>query len=87
MKVLPKPGAWMMTFKQFLGFFLMATVAYLFYVYATVVEDQERVLWMGIALVLFSFAAWVWGKWSYAGGSKLGWRELLLLWSSFWPLI
>lgn len=70
MQFLPKPGAWMNTFKQFLGFLLMATVAYLFYVYSTVVTDSERVLWMGIALVLFSMAAWVWGKWSYGSTSS-----------------
>lgn len=77
MKLLPKPGAWMETFKQFLGFLLMATVAYLFYVYTTVVEDQERVLWMGICLVFLSMAAWVWGKWSYAGG-KATWISRIM---------
>jgi len=68
MKLLPRPGAWMNTFKQFLGFLLMATVAYLFYVYTTVVEDQERIFWMGLCLVILSMAAWVWGKWAYVGG-------------------
>lgn len=86
MQFLPKPGAWMNTFKQFLGFLLMATVAYLFYVYATVVTDPERVLWMGIGLVLFSMAAWVWGKWSYSGTGS-GWlakaAALLLIAAGF----
>lgn len=86
MKFLPKPGAWMNTFKQFLGFLLMATVAYLFYVYTTVVTDSERVLWMGICLVLFSMAAWVWGKWAYTGPAQ-GWlakgMAFLLILSGF----
>ena len=29
-KHLPKPGAWMETFKQFMGFLLLGTVVYLF---------------------------------------------------------
>ncbi len=52
-KTLPKPGAWMETFKQLMGFVLMATVVYLI---STVAKDYYLpVLTM---LVAIGFACW-----------------------------
>lgn len=72
LKLLPKPGAWMLTFKQFMGFLLMATVAYLFHVLVTLVDDSDRILNVGLALVLLAFGAWVYGKGS-------GWLNRVLV--------
>ena len=62
LKILPKPGAWMVTLKQGMGFLLMATVAYLFHVLVTLVDDSDRILNVGLALVVISFGAWVYGR-------------------------
>jgi len=40
----------------------MATVAYLFYVLVTLVDDADRILNVGLALVLISFGAWLYGR-------------------------
>ena len=57
---LPRPGAWMVTFKQFLAFPMLATVAWLVWV---LTQQQGLVVLMPVllALVLLSFAAWCWG--------------------------
>jgi len=57
---LPRPGPWMVTFKQFLAFPMMATVAWLVWV---LTQQQGLTVLMPVllALVLLSFAAWCWG--------------------------
>ena len=57
---LPRPGAWMVTFKQFLAFPMLATVAWLVWV---LTQQQGLAVLMPVllALVLLSFAAWCWG--------------------------
>jgi len=67
-KILPKPGAWMESFKQFMAFLLYATVAYLIWVLAKQVELESiygayGLLKILLALVLLSLAAWVYGRW------------------------
>lgn len=62
LKLLPKPGAWMVTLKQGMGFLLMATVAYLFHVLVTLIDDHDWILNIGLGLVTLSFAAWVYGR-------------------------
>jgi thiol:disulfide interchange protein len=58
----PRPGAWMETFKQAMGFLLLATVLWLLWVLgnqtgAAGVIIVLRSLWM------FGVAAWIWGRW------------------------
>ena len=76
---LPKPGAWMLTFKQAMGFLLMGTVAYLYYVAATLVDEKDQLLNIGFALVLFSIAAWIYGQWGYGQGLKVAFSRTLAL--------
>lgn len=58
-KSLPKPGAWMETFRQFLSFPLFASVAWLIWVYAQQVEGGHGTL-LGLAgLILIAFGIWV----------------------------
>ena len=56
MRFLPRPGAWMETFKQAMGFLLLLTAVYVLYLL------QDRIL----PAVLFSlgvaFAAWLYGR-------------------------
>ena len=60
---LPKPGVWMETFKQFMGFLLMLAVIFI----ASVIGRSGGVSAMVVLLlVLFSagMAAWVYGRWA-----------------------
>jgi len=62
-KILPKPGAWMETFKQFMAFPLYATVAYLIWVLAGQVSESGLLNSM-IGLVIISMAVWIYGRYA-----------------------
>ncbi len=64
-KVLPRPGAWMETFKQFMAFPLYATVAFLLWVLAGLLgDDHFAFLFVLLGLVLIAAAVWVLGRWA-----------------------
>jgi thiol:disulfide interchange protein/DsbC/DsbD-like thiol-disulfide interchange protein len=63
LRFVPKPGAWMEAFKQFMGFLLMATVIFLVYVFGALVGEDE-VPWLLFVLLLAGVAAWIYGRWS-----------------------
>ena len=65
MKKLPRPGAWMETFKQVLAFPLFATVAWLTWVLGAQ-AGNDAVLGLLGGLVLVAMAAWMFGKWEHA---------------------
>lgn len=59
---MPKPGAWMESFKQMMGFLMMATILWLLWVF--VGQTGETALFMlAGALLIASVAAWIYGKW------------------------
>src|SRR5690606_915818 len=62
-KLLPRPGGWMETLKQFLAFLLYGTVAYLLWVLAGQVEP-ELLLQILFGLVVIALGCWVYGRWS-----------------------
>lgn len=57
----PKPGAWMVTFKEFLAFPLFLTVIWLLWVLARQTDASTLALVL-IGLVLISFSLWVWKR-------------------------
>lgn len=62
LKWLPRPGAWMETFKKGLAFLLYASVVWLAWVFG----NQVGVTGMAgllLGLVFFGIAAWIWGGW------------------------
>jgi thiol:disulfide interchange protein DsbD len=65
---LPRPGAWMETFKQLMAFFLYATVAFLLYVLAGQLSS-EKFLDVLFALVVVAFAAWLYGRYATPSAS------------------
>ena len=67
-KVLPRPGAWMETFKQFMAFPLYATVGYLVWVLAGQV-NENGLLTVFFGLVLIAMGIWVYGRWRAPGAS------------------
>jgi thiol:disulfide interchange protein DsbD len=74
MKFLPKPGNWMVTFKQAMGFLLIATAIWLLWVLNAQIGG-EGVVWTACFLSFLGFACWLLGKtklsWSTAGRSAM----------------
>jgi len=65
LKFLPKPGAWMEKFKIAMGFPMLLTAVWLFNLAAD--DYGTNVLWLGVFLVLMSFAAWIFGEFVQRG--------------------
>jgi thiol:disulfide interchange protein DsbD len=59
---LPRPGAWMESFKQAMSFLLFATAAYLLWVYSGLI-GQENLLAPLLGLSLIAAGAWIYGRW------------------------
>ena len=74
---LPKPGAWMTAFRQFMAFPLLATVVWLAWILGAQ-RGNDAVLHLFVGLVLVAMAAWVYGRWAMFG-SKLGYVGTLAL--------
>ena len=62
-KVLPRPGAWMESFKQGMAFLLFGTVVYELWVLTGMVEGLP-LLWLMLGLVLVAMGCWIYGRWS-----------------------
>ena len=81
-RFLPRPGAWMETFKQIMAFPLYATVAYLLWVLAGQVDD-EGLLKSAWGLVAIAMAAWAYGRWTRPeakpGRARLGYAAAIML--------
>lgn len=60
---LPRPGAWMESFKQGMSFLLFGTVAYFCWVLTGMIEGQA-LLFMLLSLVLVAVGCWVYGRWA-----------------------
>jgi thiol:disulfide interchange protein/DsbC/DsbD-like thiol-disulfide interchange protein len=93
-RFLPRPGAWMETFKQLMAFPLYATVGALLWVLAAqTVDDYYALLFSLSGLVLLAMAAWLYGRFGQAHGQPGRQRfgriaALLLLVAGFglgWP--
>ena len=65
-KILPRPGAWMETFKQFMAFPLYATVAYLAWVLAGQTTENGSLMAL-FGLVLIALGVWVYGRYNQPG--------------------
>lgn len=79
-RLLPRPGAWMETFKQLMAFPLYATVAYLMWILAGLVE-AEQLLNIFLGLVLIAMACWIYGRYVTPASRKkaFGWTATILL--------
>jgi thiol:disulfide interchange protein len=81
LKFLPKPGAWMEKFKVAMGFPMLATAIWLFYL-TTDHFGHPGTLWLGLFLVILAMAAWIWGEFVQRASSHRAWGmglSLLLL--------
>lgn len=71
-KALPRPGAWMETFKQAMAFPLYATVGYLLWVLAGQLKSNDTAL-LGVFLGLTTIAlgAWLYGRYATFGAKPV----------------
>ena len=60
---LPRPGAWMESFKQGMSFLLFGTVAFLVWVLTGMIEGQP-LLFTLLGLVVIALGCWIYGRWS-----------------------
>jgi len=77
-RFIPKPGAWMERFKQFMAFLLMATAVWLLWVLGKQL-GMEAVVWTTAFLVCLGLASWILGQWveDLRGSS----RQRLVAWA------
>ncbi|MDB5739753.1 MAG: thiol:disulfide interchange protein [Alphaproteobacteria bacterium] len=68
---LPKPGAWMLTLKQFLAFPMYAAAAWLVWVLAQEAGPRGVILALA-AMIALALAAWLWGVTRDLSGRKRG---------------
>ena len=61
LKRLPKPGPWLVTFKQLLAFPMYATVVWLAWVLLLQI-GADAIVWFGAGLVVVAFGAWLLGR-------------------------
>jgi thiol:disulfide interchange protein DsbD len=59
---LPKPGRWMETFKQVMGFPMMGAALWMIFVFSAL-ADSAGVIRLLAALLLSGMGAWIWGRW------------------------
>lgn len=69
LRFLPKPGAWMVSFKEGTGFIMMATVIWLLWVFTAETSSNALILLL-FSLFVISFACWIFGKWGTPVKSK-----------------
>ena len=68
-KMLPRPGAWMESFKQGMSFLLFGTVGYMLWTLGGLV-DEWHLLMTIFGLVLVAMACWIYGRWCLPHKSK-----------------
>jgi thiol:disulfide interchange protein DsbD len=61
LRFLPRPGDWMIRFRQFLGFLLMGTLLWLIWILGQM-KGVDAIVELGGALLLISFLAWIKGS-------------------------
>lgn len=70
LRFMPKAGSWMMTFKELMGFFMLATVLWLVWIFGA--QTSSFALSFLLAGFFFiSLACWVYGRWSSPLNSRL----------------
>jgi len=80
LKFLPRPGPWMEKFKNAMGFPMLATVVWLYFIASS--NYGHSVVWLGAFLVVVACAAWIFGEFVQRGRSHrllAGILALLLL--------
>lgn len=78
LRFIPKPGRWMESFKQAMGFLLAATAIWLGWLLANLAGTNALVFLL-VVLLLISIAAWIYGRWGTVHSStRVKWSSRLL---------
>ncbi len=64
LKMLPRPGAWMETFKQVMAFPMFATALWLMWVYGNQLGQTNGMLLLGGSMILLGIGLWAFGRWN-----------------------
>ena len=75
---LPKPGAWMLRFKEAMGFLLLATVVWLLWLLGEQV-GVDGLGWAAVWLLYVAAAAWIWGRFAGLEQTQARRRTITLL--------
>ncbi|MCX6879741.1 MAG: protein-disulfide reductase DsbD family protein [Verrucomicrobia bacterium] len=78
LRLLPRPGPWMVSFKQAMSFLLFATAGYLLWVYGGQI-GLEYMLGPVFGLCLIAMAGWIYGRWFLPHLSRATRRTALTL--------
>lgn len=62
LRFIPKPGNWMITFKEIMGFLMMATTIWLLFVFTAQTDSLSLIMLLG-SFFLFGLSCWIYGKW------------------------
>jgi len=68
-KKLPRPGAWMVTFKSIMAFALFASAGYFFKSFASQ-TGTEGAWWFLMAIIVISLGLWAYGNWGTQATKK-----------------
>lgn len=74
---LPRPGAWMESFKIAMGFPMLAAMVWFVYILANLLSAEGLGLVMG-GLVAMSLGAWIFGRWGYSPEASVRWKGKLV---------
>ena len=72
-RLLPQPGAWMETFKQFMGFTMMATAVWLVDILSAQIGTDGAIGFLAF-LTTVGLGCWIFGTWGGLG--ERGWRQI-----------
>src|SRR4029079_2346156 len=80
LRFLPKPGAWMVHVKQFMGFLLLATLLFLLYVLGAQ-RGLDGAIWASCFLLVVAVACWMKGAFVVptASAAKRAFSVLIML--------
>lgn len=70
LRFLPKAGNWMITFKELMGFFMLATVLWLIWVFGAQTNPFAISLLLA-GFFLFAVACWIYGRWATPLNKKI----------------
>jgi thiol:disulfide interchange protein len=74
-RAMPKPGAWMATFKSVMAFPMLATVVWLTWVLGQQTGIDGAASLLGV-LVALAFALWAWGRVDSERGARVVWSGI-----------
>lgn len=63
LRFLPKPGNWMIAFKELMGFLMMASVIWLIWVFSAQTGTLAVSIFLS-GLLFLTLACWIWGRWA-----------------------